>query len=102
TFGKPYSNENYLRDRDRLGALTHPKQTPGAIVAARCLAGPNLPMGCEHAATGVAIVAVGPVIEAGPYASEEKVSAKAEATKAVAVKMAEAVAVKMAETPWSK
>jgi hypothetical protein len=99
TFGKTYNNENYLRDCDRLGGLTHPKQTRGAIVAARCLAGPNPTMRCEHAATGVAIVVVGPVIEAGPYPSEEKVSAKAEATKAVVVKMQEAVAIKMAETP---
>jgi hypothetical protein len=70
-----------------------------AVLATRRLAGPNPPIARRHAATAVAVVVIGPIIETRPDAGEEKVSAKAEA---VVVKATEATEVKMAETRAGK
>ena len=70
-----------------------------AVLAARLLAGPNPPIARRHAATAVAVVVIGPIIETRPDAGEEKVSAK---TDAVVVKAAEAAVVKMAKARAGK
>ena len=98
-FGKSYKCRK-LSPGSRPPRRSYP--TPSkrdAVLAARLLAGPNPPIARRHAATAVAVVVIGPIIETRPDAGEEKVSAK---TDAVVVKAAEAAVVKMAEARAGK
>jgi hypothetical protein len=72
--------------------LPTPSKTGGAIVAARLLTDPNPTARREHAATALAVLVIGPIVESRPCSGEKEVPPKTEAMKAAVVKMGEVAA----------